>query len=167
MYNTNGKKLCWLVTSTQRYPTLSISKVRFDFPIVLWPKYCQSFRLSQTTSQKSCLNLGKTIQFFVYPIIGTLKKCFNPSQFMFWRYKSTFSDQTILQKNWLIKFFRKKYFNNNPCQTLFWRKEHTFQIKQFYKKKLSFNFIDEIILQRMVSIICVPELNEPISVKGK
>ena len=64
------------------------------------------------------------------------KKCFNPSQFMFWRYKSTFSDQTILQKNWLIKFFRKKYFNNNPCQTLFWRKEHTFQIKQFYKKKI-------------------------------
>ena len=36
------------------------------------------------------------------------KKCFNPSQFMFWRYKSTFSDQTILQKNWLINFFRKK-----------------------------------------------------------
>ena len=42
---------------------------------------------------------------------------------------------------------------------MFWRNEHTFQIKQFYKKKFSFNFIDEIILQRMVSIICVPELH--------
>ena len=43
--------------------------VRFDFPIVLWPKYYQSFRLSQTTSQQSCLILVKTIQFFVYTII--------------------------------------------------------------------------------------------------